>query len=225
MKTFDTPPALAAAVFVCALAGLALPPASSAQQAPEPEMPFAGELRAGLRLGLFDMVNSADSYDAVYGDPLPLAGGQVEWLLRPRLLLGASLAYGEVEGERVLPTDPPIPTGIETSLTYIPVHATVSWRIDRPAPPGAGADWSAWLGGGPSVLSWEDDAGFTSADGTEIGGHLAASLRRGGARWIFGGELLWSSFPDAIGGAGVSELFDEDDLGGVSLTFLALRRF
>jgi hypothetical protein len=165
------------------------------------------------------MVNSPDSYDAVFGDPMPLLGGQLEWQLRPRWLLVLTLDYGEVDGERVLPADPPIGTGIDETLTYIPLHLSAAWRADR------GGDWALHLGAGPSFLSWEDDAGISSADGTEVGGHLLVALQRLRPRWIFGGELRWSTFPDAVGDAGIAEFYGEDDLGGLSLHFVALRRF
>jgi hypothetical protein len=165
------------------------------------------------------MVNSPDSYDAVFGEPMPLLGGQLEWQLRPRWLLALTLDYGQVDGERVLPGDPPIGTGIDETLTYVPLHLSAAWRADR------GGDWALHLGAGPSFLSWEDDGGVSSADGTEVGGHVLVSLQRLRPRWIFGGELRWSTFPDAVGEAGITELYGEDDLGGASVHFVALRRF
>lgn len=203
------------------LLALAAAAPGAAQRPPEPdggERP-PRELRAGLRLGAFEMVNSPDSYDAVFGDPMPLVGGQLEWQLRPRWLLALTLDYGQVDGERVLPGDPPIGTGIDETLTYVPLHLSAAWRADR------GGDWALHLGAGPSFLSWEDDAGISSADGTEVGAHLLLSLQRLRPRWALGGELRWSTFPDAVGEAGITEFYGEDDLGGASLHFVALRRF
>lgn len=223
------PVATVLAVLLLSLGALALPPALAAQGEPTestaPGEPFfEREVRFGFRLGAFDMLNSADSYDAVYGDPLPLVGGQFEWRFRPRFLFGLSASYGEVDGERVFPADPPVPLGIDTTLTYIPVHVTTSWRLDRPEE--RAGEWALWLGAGPTFLKWDDDSGLgETADGTELGGHVALSLRRLGEGWIFGGELLWSTIPNAAGEGGITELYDEDDMGGASLTFLALKRF
>lgn len=197
---------------------LLVPGPSPAQPPSDGDRPTR-ELRAGLRLGAFEMVNSSDSYDAAFGDPMPMLGAQIEWQLRPRLLLDVSLDYGRVTGERVLLTDPPRGTGIGTELTYIPVHVTAAWRADR------GGDWAIHLGAGPSWLSWEFDGGIESSDGTETGGHLLVSLRRLRERWIFGGEVRWSTFPDAVGDAELSKFFGEDDAGGLALHLLALRRF
>jgi hypothetical protein len=182
------------------------------------------DFRLGFRLGAFEMVNSPDSYDAVYGDPMPLLGVHLEGRVWRRLFLQASLDYGQVDGERVLPSDPPRGTGIDTTLTYIPLHTAASWRLTGPADAGR---WEVRAGLGPSFLSWEDDGGVASADGTEVGGNVVLSVLRLGQRWHFGGEVRWSTFPDAVGGDGptVTNFFDEDDLGGLSVSFLALRGF
>lgn len=180
------------------------------------------ELRAGFRLGAFEMINSADSYDAVYGDPMPLVGGHFEARVWRRLFVEASLDFGQVDGERVLPTNPPRGTGIDTTLTYIPLHLAASWRLDRPD---RGGPWETRAGLGPSLLSWEDDGGIQSSDGTEVGANVVLSVLRLRERWLFGGEIRWSTFPDAVGNAGVTKFFGEDDLGGLAVHFLALRRF
>lgn len=176
----------------------------------------------GVRLGGFEMVNAQDSYDAVYDDPMPVLGLQLDWRFRTRWILEASLDYGEVDGERVLLADPPVGTGIDETLTYVPLHLAASWSFYRNAP------WELRIGAGPSILWWESDAdvsladGDPDADGTEIGGSVALSARRAFRAWTLGGELRWSSFPDAVGDAGVTRFFDEDDLGGVSVNVIAL---
>lgn len=203
-----------AAVLLCLLA----PGAAPAQPNADRERP-PREMRAGGRLGAFEMINSSDTYDTAFGDPMPMLGAQVEWEVLPRLLLALSLDYGRVTGERMHLSDPPRGTGIGTELTYVPVHLTAAWRADR------GGDWAVHLGAGPSWLSWDFDGGIQSSDGTEVGGHLLASLRRLHERWIFGGELRWSTFGDAVGDAELSKFYGDDDAGGLALHFLALRRF
>lgn len=199
----------AAAVLLAAFAAPAAAPAQDGDR----------DLRLGFRLGAFEMVNSPDSYDAIYGDPMPLLGVHLEGRVWRRLFLQASLDYGQVDGERAFPA-----LGLDTTLTYIPLHTAASWRLTGPAEAGR---WEVRAGLGPSFLSWEDDGGVASADGTEVGGNAVLSILRLGRRWHFGGEVRWSTFPDAVGGDGptVTNLFDEDDLGGLSVSFLALRGF
>lgn len=175
----------------------------------------------GLRAGLFEMVNASDAYDAVFGDPMPRVGLQIEADLRTRWRFTASLDYGRVEGERVFLTDPPRGTGIDEELTMIPVHLTAAYRF-RPL-----ERWDVYAGLGPSLLSWKDETDFDSESGTDAGGSVVVGVRRQppAGRWRFGGELRWSTFPGALPEGGVAGFFGEDDPGGLSLTLLALRRF
>jgi hypothetical protein len=182
--------------------------------------PPPGRWAFGLRLGVFDMTNAPDSYDAVYGDPMPQAGVQLERDWR-RWRLALSADYGQVDGERALPTDPPLPTGIEETLTLTPVHLTAAYRF-RPQ-----ARWDVYAGLGPSLLSWKDETDFASESGSEVGGSALVGLRRQarGRGWEWGGELRWSSFPGALPDAGFAGLFGEDDPGGLALTLVAARGF
>lgn len=191
-------------------------PAAAADAQPAPVNGWA----AGFRVGLFDMTNAPDSYDAVYGDPMPRAGGQVE-LARGHLRFALSLDHGTVDGERVILSDPPRGTGVDQELTLTPLHLTAAWRF-RPR-----AAWDVYAGVGPSYLWWEDAGGGLSSSGSEVGGSAVLGLRsQGGGPWDWGGELRWSTFSGALPtDGGVTAFFDEDDPGGVSLTVLAVRRF
>lgn len=208
----------AAALLVSAV--LAAAPAAAQDESPAAGRP-ATAWSWGLRGGVFEMVNSPDAYDAVFGDPMPRLGVQLEADWRARWRVAASVDYGVVEGERVLLTDPPIGTGVDEELTMVPLHLTLAYRF-RPT-----ARWDLYAGLGPSLLDWTDETDFDEEGGTDPGGSVVLGLRRQppDARWRFGGELRWSTFPGAFPESGAAGFFDEDDPGGVSLTFLALRRF
>lgn len=175
----------------------------------------------GVRAGLFEMVNSPDAYDAVFGDPMPRIGLQIEADRRSRWRFAASLDIGRVDGERVLLTDPPRSVGIEEELTMIPLHLTAAYRF-RPQ-----QAWDLYAGLGPSLLHWTDETDFDSESGTDAGGSVVVGARRQppAGRWRFGGELRWSTFPGALPDGGAAGFFGEDDPGGLSLSLLALRRF
>jgi len=206
-----------------ALVLLALAPAAAAAaQAGEPasQTDQAGPgwtWRLGPRLGLFDMINSSDSYDAVYGDPMPQLGLALEAEIG-RWLVGLTYDYGEIDGEQVLPGRPPRPTGDDETLTYRPLSLTAAWVVN-PA-----ARWRWHLGAGVTLLDWEDEGVTRSASGTDTGGHAVAGARRERGRWSLGGELRWSTIPDAVGEAGITRFFGEDDLGGVAVHVTALYR-
>jgi hypothetical protein len=186
--------------------------AAPAQTAPEPQAPrFPVEVRLGLRAGAFEMVGSADSYDAVFGDPLPLGGADLEVRFATRWMLRASAEYGEIDGEQVLFTNPPTSTGEEVSLTYLPIHLSAGY-LARPGRP-----WRLTLGAGVTLLSWETTSQLSSSSGTDPGGHAFLALERVGDRIGVGAELLYSSIPDAVGDAGATQFYGEDDLGGLAL--------
>jgi hypothetical protein len=185
----------------------------------------------GVRGGLFDMINAPDAYDAVFGEPMPSVGAQLELDRLPRWRFAATLDYGQVEGERVLLTDPPRGTGVEEELRMIPLHVTAAWRL-RPL-----ARWDWYVGAGPSLLDWENESAGSSNGSTDTGASVVLGLRRqrepdaapgtidvGGRPrgWRWGGELRWSTFPDALPDDGISGFFGEDDPGGVTLTFVAM---
>ena len=203
---------------VCACVAIAFP---ASAQPPTAARPAATAWSWGVRAGLFEMVNSADAYDAVFGDPMPRIGLQIETDRWSRWRFAASLDVGRVEGERVLLTDPPRGVGIEEELTMIPLHLTAAYRF-RPQ-----KAWDLYAGLGPSLLDWTDETSFDSEGGTDAGGSVVVGARRQPpvGRWRFGGELRWSTFPGALPDSGVAGFFDEDDPGGLSLSLLALRRF
>jgi len=175
--------------------------------------------RLGGRLGAFDMVGSKDSYDAVYGKPMPQLGLEVEVELARRWLLSLAWDHGEVDGEQVLPTNPPRGTGVGTTLTYQPLALTAA-VILNPA-----SSWGVYVGGGAIWLDWEEKGAVRGASDTATGGHAVLGVRRRNVRrWDLGGELRYSTLPGAAGGAGIAAFFGEDDLGGLSLHFVALYR-
>ncbi len=173
--------------------------------------------RLGARLGGLEPTNAQRSYDAVYGGVLPLLGVEAEIEVRGRLRLALSWEHGEVDGEQVLPTDPPRPIGVRETLTYEPLALTASWVLNPQR------RWRVSLGGGLLLLSWED-RGSRTASGSDPGAVALLGVDRELGRWRLGLELRASTVPNAIGDAGISKLYGEDDLGGVGLHLRAAWR-
>lgn len=173
----------------------------------------------GVRAVSLQEVNASDSYDAVFeGDAMTQFGIQFELQIRRHFLIGLVYETGEVDGHRVLPTDPPTPTPVEETLTLSPIHLTAGWVF---APE---SQVHGFVGVGPTLLDWEDESGADSESGSDTGYHVVAGLRWStlGHRFTVGGELRYSSVPDAVGETGITRFFDEDDLGGttIGLSFL-----
>jgi hypothetical protein len=198
-----------AAAALAVLGGLGAAPAAGQGAAAD-----ARGVHLDLRLSAFEMTGAADSWDAVFGDPMLQGGLGLEWRFARRFLLLATADYGVASGEQVLLADPPVPTGVDVELTYLPVHLSAAW-IANPS-----SAWRLALGGGPSLVSWDDDSG-TGTSATDTGAHALAQLRRTGGRFSWGAELRWSTIPDAVGDGGVTAFYDEDDIGGIALTLFA----
>lgn len=192
----------------CLALCLLLSPSALAEDDP-PREPL--RLHLGLRLGAFEMVNSPDSYDAVFGEVMPQLGLGLEVEAGRRWRIALTYDYGRVEGERVLPSEPPISTGFDEELTYRPLELTVAW-IFRPE-----ARWRFYAGGGITLVDWQDESQGQSASGSDQGLLVVAGARSQRGKWSWGGELSYSQVPDAIGEGGISRFFDEDDIGGIAL--------
>ena len=161
------------------------------------------------------MINAHRSYDAVFGSPMPQVGLGVEWKLANHWVLGANADYGQVDGEQVLITDnSTISTGVGVTLTYIPVRATAGFVLD---PEGS---WRWRFGAGPAWVSWKDDSRGGSS-GNALGAHLLVGLRHPSRHVTWGADLDWSTIPNAVGDGGVTKFYNEDDVGGLTLTLIA----
>ena len=175
-------------------------------------------LRAGVRVGAFDMTNAGDSYDAVYGDPMLVGGLELAAVFDRNWFLQLTVSGGEMEGEQVVLLPEPLPTGYDTTFRMTPVHLTGGRSF------GSGR-WRFATGLGPSYVSWEEEGEFETTSDENVGGHLLLGLSRTYADWLIGGELVYSIVPDAIGKGGASGQLGEEDMGGVALMFRASRAF
>ena len=110
------------------------------------------------------------------------------------------------------------PLGIPTTVRLTPLEVTGGWRFRGLF----GRRVTPYVGAGFTSVRYEETSEF-AADGEDVserfnGYHLTggAELRLG--RWVaVTGDVMWTSVGDAIGGGGVSEVFEEDDLGGTSV--------
>ncbi len=197
----------------------AVPATGIAQTAPPPttreSLSVQGFAMAGITLfaasQTFDAILETDS-GAIFGGGLRLVipGG-------PYLEVGAWRF--EQDGERVFvgANNQVFPLGIPLTVQMTPLEITAGWRF-----PGVlGPRLTPYVGGGYTSMRYEETSEF--ADESENvserynGFHLAGGAEVRLARWVaLTGDVVWTRIGGAIGEGGVSEVFDEDDLGGTS---------
>lgn len=196
-----------------------------AQAKPQPRAATARPSRT-IRISGYAMVGRIDftaseSFDAILGGHSgPIFGGGVRiGLPFGGLFVDVGAWRFHDEGERVFVTGNEIvPLNIPVEVTVTPLEISAGWqfrlrRVPKLVP---------YLAGGFTSYGYKETSQFSSA-GEDAGERFTGYHAMGGAdyriaRWIgIGGELAWTTVPDAIGETGVSALFDETDLGGTSL--------
>lgn len=121
------------------------------------------------------------------------------------------------DGERVFVQNGQVyPLGIDTRVTMTPLDVSVGYRF-RPF-----GRLRPYAGGGYTRLKYEETADF-AASGDDVSESFNGFHLLGGGEWRiarFVGiatEAAWTRIGKAIGDAGASQAFGEDDLGGASV--------
>jgi len=105
-------------------------------------------------------------------------------------------------------------------VTVTPIEISGGWRFKIRKQP----KLTPYAAGGFTLMNYQETSEFSSgtedADETFSGFHLFGGVEYKITRWFgVAGEASWSTVPDAIGDSGVSEAFNETDLGGTTLRF------
>lgn len=172
--------------------------------------------------GMFGSMSftASESFEAVLGDSRgPIFGGGAEvGLPWGGLYVGVGAWRFSQEGERVFISGSEVfPLGIPLTVEITPLELTGGWRFrnisSRVVP---------YVGGGWSSYAYKETSEFADAgedvDERFSGWHLLGGVEFKATRWLgVGGEVAYSSVPDALGVAGASEAFDETNLGGTSI--------
>jgi hypothetical protein len=171
--------------------------------------------------GLFGGINfsASESFDAVLGSSsgFIVGGGGEVGLPWGGLYVGIGAWRFSEEGERVFVSGSEVfPLGIPLTVEVTPVEITGGWRFKNLWPrlvPYAGGGWSSY--------AYKETSQFAdSSENVEErfnGWHILGGAEFRVTRWLgVGGEIAFASVPDALGAGGVSEEFDETNLGGTS---------
>jgi hypothetical protein len=181
----------------------------------------AVDLSGTLEGGWYDMTNASKSAKAV----LKGASGGPLFGLSVRVGFGRSSffvsghgRFMEKSGERAFVADATSPVfrlGHPLKLRIVPAYALLGYSF--------GSRRSAlapYVGLGGGVTSYKEEstvAGIKDTfSATKPSGHVAAGLDYGRGGLRFGAEVTYSLVPNAIGEGGVSQVYGEDDVGGLS---------
>ena len=186
----------------------------AAAQTPQPEFMLRGFADFGATI-----FAAQQSFDAILGSSTGMQiGGGVEVGLPRRLFVNLRASRFREQGSRVfLFEGRDFDLGIPTTVTVTPVQLTGGYRLpvwNRLVPYGGGG--IGWYGFNETS---EFASGDEDVDDWFTGFHLVGGAEVGLLRWLaLGGELEWSSVPDAIGDDrnSVSHEFNESNLGGTT---------
>jgi hypothetical protein len=146
-------------------------------------------------------------------------GGFATYGVTRNVFLTASGTFFQKKGERVFVVDPDGPIarlGHPLTLRLIPAHLSVGYRFE----PWPSVVPYLSVGGGAVFFREESTIGVTTEKSSRTKGMGIAIV---GVDYVKGGLLAgvqasWSTMPKIVGRSGVSAVYGEDDLGGVSVS-------
>lgn len=179
----------------------------------------AKEFAVSLEGGWYDMTGARNSAKAVFdssggptfGGTLRLGFGRGAWFV------AAGSHYFSREGERAFVASPGSPVfrlGHPLKARVVPVYALAGYRFraDKRLVP--------YVAGGPGYTSFRESSVVAEIEEknekSTFSGHLAAGVEYGTGTVRFGGEVFYTVAPDSLGLAGVSKVYGEKDVGGLS---------
>jgi hypothetical protein len=179
----------------------------------------AGEVSLTLDGGWHDLTGASNSAKAVFDGKSggPTFGFAGQFGLGESFFVRAGARIFNRDGERVFVAaagSPVFRLGHPLTVRIIPAYGLVGYRFLQ----GASLRPYVGVGGGATSYNEESDVAgeiFTST-ATKASGHAVAGLDFGRGIFRVGGEVMYSVAPKAIGFDGVSEIYGEDDIGGLS---------
>ncbi|MGE0363856.1 MAG: hypothetical protein AB7H93_14215 [Vicinamibacterales bacterium] len=191
-------------------------PATRQTPAPRDTLSLQGFGMAGLTF-----FTAKETFDAVLDTSTgSMVGGGVRLIIPGGPYLEVGAWRFRRDGERVFVGSggDVFRLGIPATVTMTPLEVTAGWRFRGLL----GRRVTPYLGAGFTSLRYEETSEFADS-GENVSDRFSGYHLTGGAemrlhRWVaLTGDMMWTAVPDAIGGAGASQVFEEDDLGGTSL--------
>ena len=178
----------------------------------------AGETFLTLDGGWYDMTNASNSANALFGSSGgPTIGFSGQFGLGETFFVRAGARFSQLEGERVFVEAPGaevFPLGHPLTVRIVPAYALVGFRFLE----GGSLRPYIGLGGGAAVYDEESDVAgeIIEFSATKPMGMAVVGLDYGRGSIRFGIEAAYSLVPNTIGTGGVSQVYGEDDVGGLT---------
>ncbi len=186
-----------------------------------PSLTSAQEFGIGLGGGYFYFTQASNSTKAVFGSAggAPFSG-DVRIGLHHNLYAAVAVRYLKKDGERVFVANPSgrvFPLRDEPlSARTLPVELTLEYRFESRR-----SSIVPYIGIGPGFTSYHEESTVggitTTLDETKFAAHALAGIEFGRGRFRFGVEANYSTVPSAIGVGGVSQIYNETNIGGVTI--------
>lgn len=193
-------------------------PSTAREQQRPPQAPVdrGGVGVRGFGTVTFDRMAAGESFKAITEkDTVTFFGGGVQITnIAGGLFAEVAAEFASLDGERVFVLNEEVfRLGIPVEITMRPVDVIIGWRT-TPA-----NRISSYGGGGVSFLNYEETSDFADPEENVSESHTGFVVMGGveytAARFVHvRGEVRYRSFSGAIGDAGVSQLYDETNLGG-----------
>lgn len=202
-----------------AIAALAAPADAQTRTSRRPAASRAVQIGGYAMVGRFTF-KASESFETILGassGPI-LGGGATVGLPFGGLFVDIGAWQFARSGERVLVLGGEVlPLGIPLDVTIVPVEISAGWRFRIRRLP----KLIPYAAGGYTSFGYKETSTHAGA-GEDVDERYGGYHLRGGAefkitRWLgVAGEAAWTTVPDAIGSGGVSQAFNETNLGGTS---------
>jgi opacity protein-like surface antigen len=174
----------------------------------------------GVEGGFYQMTNASNSAKAVFDGSSGGAtfGGLARVDLGRSFFAGVGGRVFRKDGQRVFVADkdsPSFPLGHPLKVRILPVYALLGYRFSHDAA------LTPYAGLGVGLTSYHEESNVagdvTNVSTSKVSGHLVAGLEYGRSHLRFAVEGMYMTAPNTIGLEGVSNIYDEDDVGGLSV--------
>src|SRR5262245_45894477 len=178
----------------------------------------AGDVAISLEGGWYDMTGARDSAKAVFDSSGGATfGAGLRLGFGPRWFASVGTHYFSKDGQRAFVADPQSPAfrlGHPLNARVIPVFALGGYRFraDKTLVP--------YVAAGLGFTSFRETSTVAELEEThsesKFSYHFGGGAEYGQGTLRFGVEVLYTSAPDTLGLGGVSQVYDENDAGGIS---------